>query len=216
MSVISDVTLLAYDALYQKSPILLKNGLASQLISQAASLVPSNSFITSNQITSKLPSVLPLAALFYPIAGFSANGWAFRPESGAEIYRSEISQYAFYDASTAANSTTKEPLRFEFTLELPTNGLLGMAAQLPIMETMKAMLENHRNLGGVFACLMPIGYYDNCILKDVKTTQSQADTKQLQPALVFTFEQPIITTTEAKDMYNNMIKRLGGSVGKAG
>jgi hypothetical protein len=91
-----------------------------------------------------------------------------------------------------------------------------MAMQLPVMEMLKTLLENHRNLGGVFECIMPIGYYRDCILTDIKTTQIEVETNQLQPALAFSFVQPIITQTEGQRVYNNAVKRLSGSNGVAG
>lgn len=210
---LSEGILFAYDQMYQKSPIFLKKGIAEKLISQ----LPTTGTISADNVNKVIGSRLPIAALLLPMAGSAGtDGWAFRPEPGAELYRSEINQYAFYDATTAANSTTKEPLRFDFTLTLPANGIFGMTLQMPTMEMLKASLDIHRNLGGLFDCVMPIGFYQDCILTDIKTTQIQVETSQLQPALLLSFVQPVVTKESAQNAYNNQIKRLFGSVGVAG
>jgi hypothetical protein len=213
MSFVGNVVYLAYDQVYQKNPIWLKGGIAEKLVSQ----LPANSIVSGAEINQFTGGMLPLSALFLLMSGLNGtDGWSFSPEPGAELYRSEINPYAFYDATTAANSTSKEPLRFEFFLTLPANGPFGMTMQLPVMEMLKALLENHRNLGGVFECIMPIGYYRDCILTDIRTGQIQVDTNQLQPGLVFAFVQPIITKTEGQSVYNAAVRRLSGSAGVAG
>jgi hypothetical protein len=208
-----EIALFAYDQIYQKSPIYLKGGIAEKLVSQ----IPANSVISGAEINQFTGGRLPLSALFLLMSGLSGtDGWAFTPEPGAEMYRSEVNPYAFYDATTAANSTSKEPLRFEFSLVLPANGPFGMTMQLPVMEMLKALLNNHRNLGGVFECVMPIGYYRDCLLTDIKATQIQVETKKLQPGLLLAFVQPIITKTEGQSVYNSAVRRLSGSAGVAG
>jgi hypothetical protein len=166
----------AYDLAFQKSPIVLRGG----------------SF-----------NFEPLSALFTLISGF--NNWAFKPLSGADIFKVGVSELPSYDLSTAANSTTKEPLYFEYLLMLPAN---HFAVQLPVMYALQSILYQHRDNGGTFDCIMPAAFMDKCILTGVKTADTMTETTQLQPALVLSFMKPLISTQDVRDGYNKLMKKI--------
>jgi hypothetical protein len=169
----------AYSKAFQVSPILLRGGQFDYV---------------------------PLASLFTLISGY--DNWAFKPVTGADIFKVGVSELPSYDLSTAANNTTKEPLYFEYLLMLPAN---HFELQLPVMYAFQSILYQHRDNGGTFDCVMPAAFMDNCLLVSIKTADSMAETTQLQPALILSFMKPIISTSDVKDGYNKLMKKIATS-----
>jgi len=150
---------------------------------------------------------------YFPIGGlfglYTQGEWAFKVQDGTELYRTGINEYPFANGDTAVNGMVKESRTIQYQLEAPANSpLLQMAVCLGIIKT----LETHRDMGGVFTCITPSAFEENCILLSITQTSSSVETSQLQPAFQFTFiKPPIVALSDAEAAYNSLMKKVSNA-----
>ena len=203
-SVLESAGRVAFELAYVYSPIFLTGGIAAEF---------------------GFEGILPLAAIA-SVANAATNllagnfnpenlGVQFMPSPGATLQEVDIGLYPFANQSVAANASISNPLHVSMVMLAPANNAGGYTAKLATMTAMKYTLDQHRQLGGTFTVLTPSYAYFNCILtklSDVSTDQS----KQSQYMWQFDFVQPLVTLSQATQVYNTQMQSLSQGLPNTG
>lgn len=170
----------------QLSPIILNNGIAS--------LIPGG----------MLPIIAITEAINFAegilgggddigLDDFFAN---YQVIPGDTLIDQQIGKYPFANQGVAANAVISQPLRVSLLMICPVRQAAGYAAKLAIMMALQAALKQHNASGGTYTIITPAAFYANCVMTAL-TDASNAESKQLQSAWRWDFEQPLLTQSQA-------------------
>lgn len=199
-------------AVFQTSPIILTNGLASSIwksiTSQVSDVLPS---FTQNS----LPLSIYTEALTIAVGGgqqltgtgvLSQSFANYKPLPGSTLASYQIAEYPFYDQRIAANAAVQRPLNVSMLMYCPANSSTSLAGiKLAVMSLVQNVITNHVQAGGTFTVLTPAYIYTNCLLTGI-TDVSTEETLQTQWAYQWDFVQPLLDMSPAADLNSSMSK----------
>jgi hypothetical protein len=168
----------------------------------------------SGGIAANLPGgLLPITSVLQPGLTSIVTGQpfaSFKVMPGGKLGSNEIGRYPFANQATAGNAIIAQPLNISLEMFTPAATVGSMPAKLPIFTTLKATLDNHTALGGLFIVCTPALIYENAIYKDV--TDITPDGPQVQARWQWDFELPLITLQQAQMAQNNMMSKISAGV----
>lgn len=190
----------AWQLAFQSAPIVLSGGLAE--------LVPGG--------------YLPLIAITegLGIAGglLGANGLPssqnqffaqFEPLPGTTLIANQLGQYPFANQAVAANAIIQSPLTVSMLMKAPVNTAGGYWNKIAQFTAIKATLDKHSALGGVYLVITPSYAFQNAILLGL-TDVTDGEGRQKQIEWQWDFQVPLITQSEAATALNSLLSRLNG------
>jgi len=170
-----------YQLAYEISPIILSNGLASNV---PGSLLPIIAVTeAANFGFSLLNGNNPLN-----LNNFFGH---FRPLPGATLIDNDVAMYPFANQYEAANAIIAKPLRISMLMNCPANANGGYISKMITFTALKAALDAHNQAGGTYIVATPSYVYLNCLLMNL-TDVSRPDSQQPQNAWQFDFMQPLV------------------------
>lgn len=200
-----------YGATFQVSPILLTNGLASNIIGGIAGAIGATSSLTSilKSIGIPLSALTELGALNM-INGVPQQSFAnYRPLPGSTILKYQIAEYPFYNQQIAANASIQQPNNISLLMYCPANKNTNVTVKLAIMSAVKATIEAHVQSGGTFTVLTPSQIYTDCLLTGITDVSTEA-TNQAQWAYQWDFTQPLLTFPSGAGSFSNSLNSFFG------
>lgn len=194
----------AFQLAYQVSPIVLTNGIAANFPGGA---LPIMALIDAGAFTLGL------------LSGASAgpNGyWAnFQPLPGSTLVAQRFGKYPYANQAVAANAVIADPLVISMLMLVPASAAGGYLTKIAIMTALIAALKQHNGSGGTYTILTPSYCYTNCLLADVRDVTA-AQSKQVQIAYQFDFEQPLLTLQDATAAQNSLMSKITGGLQLSG
>jgi hypothetical protein len=188
---------------FQISPVILVNGVASQIPGQMLPIVA---------LTQAADFTLGLlsggASLPSSLDQYFAH---WKPLPGTTLIQNTIGQYPFANQAVAANSIIAQPLQISMLMACPVQEEGGYPAKLATMTVLVQTLNQHNAMGGVYTIATPAQIYPNCILLAVRDVSS-GESKQVQFAYQFDFVQPLITINQATQVYNSLMNTISGGL----
>ena len=136
---------------------------------------------------------------------------AFTVIPGGTLCVNTVPKYPLASMTMAANAIVREPINVSLVWDTPMRGPNAWDVKLTTMQALKAMLDQHNNLGGTYTVMTPAYYYDNLILTAL-TDNSRGGNPLPQNAWRFDFERPMIVTEQDATLDQNMVtsKMAGG------
>lgn len=198
---LSSVARVLYRLGFEISPIILTNGIASAIpgqmlpivvITEALDLV--NGLITSG-------SVPDLDAFFAH----------FRALPGASLISQIIGKYPFANQAVAGNATIQQPLNISLLMACPVNQIGGHTSKFITFLALKAVLDQHNKLGGLYTVAAPAGIWTNGVLLNL-TDISASDSEIPQNTWRWDFEFPLITLAQAAAAQNTLMSKLSAGL----
>lgn len=188
-----------YQLAYQISPILLVNGVAASIPGYTLPLVAITQATDFN--LGFLGGNVDQSLLDY----FAH----FEPISGSTLIDNAIGTYPFANQTVAANAIIRQPLRLSMLMKCPIKGDAAYVSRLMTMTALKTVLDFHNQNGGTYTVATPACLYQNLILKTLTDVSPPlGDSKQVQIAYQWSFEQPLITVDTAAQAQNVFMAKL--------
>lgn len=187
---------------FQKSPIILSGGVATLI---PGGLLP---IIALTQSVSFAQGLLS-GNVNLNIDNFFAD---FRPLSGATLIENQLGRYPFANQGVAANAVIVQPKRVSMLMQCPPRADGSMTSRLLTLTALQQVLTLHISQGGLFTVATPSFLYINCVLLKLADASQGANTKHVQTAWQFDFEQPLITLDQAATSYSAMLSKIDGGL----
>jgi len=200
-----------YGAAFQVSPIILTNGLASNILGSISGTLG----ITGSLLGTIKSLGLPLSTLteignLNVVNGTADQAFAnYRPLPGSTILKYQVAEYPFYNQQIAANASIQQPNNISLLMYCPANKNTNVTIKLAIMSAVKATVEAHVQAGGTFTVLTPAQIYTDCLLTGITDVSTEA-TNQAQWAYQWDFTQPLLTFPSGKGTFNGMLNSAFG------
>ena len=196
MSTITDAFRSTYDLAFQKSPIILVGGIASNTLGGMLPIIA-------------LGGQALGAAQGFLTSGFSTDDFfaTYVPIPGATLISQQIATYPFANQAVAANSTIQQPLSISLKMIAPVKDTAGYLTKLAIWTSLQNSLVAHNAAGGLYHIATPWYIYTNCILQTVTDTTGGVG-KQQQIEAQLDFVQPLVTQMQANSAYNSLMSKL--------
>jgi len=197
MSTVTDAWRTTYDLAFQKSPIILVGGIAS------------------NTLGGMLPIIALGGQALGAVRGALTNGSlstddffaTYVPIPGSTLINQQIATYPFANQAVAANSTIQQPLTISLRMIAPVKDTAGYLTKLAIWTSLQNSLVAHNAAGGLYHIATPWYIYTNCILQSVTDTTG-GNGKQQQIEAQWDFVQPLVTQMQANSAYNSLMSKL--------
>ncbi|CAN7226604.1 hypothetical protein [Caballeronia sp. LjRoot31] len=186
---------------YEISPIILVNGIASQIPGQ---MLPIVALTESASFTAGLLNGTAVPALDQ----FFAH---WKPLAGTTLIHNVYGQFPFANQQTAADCVIAHPLTIAMLMVCPVQSVGGYTAKLASLTVLQAALKAHTNMGGTFSIATPGQIFSNCLLTSVRDV-SGGESKQVQHAWQFDFIQPLITLDLAAQVMNSLMNKIAGGL----
>lgn len=191
----------AWKLSFQISPIILNNGIANLTPVGMLPIIALTEAL--NFTTGILDSGRDIG-----LDSFFAN---FQVIPGGTIVDQQIGQYPFANQAIAANAVIAQPLKVSMLMICPVQQSLGYATKLSTMMALQATLKQHNALGGTYTVITPSAFYADCLLTGL-TDVSSSESKQVQNAWRWDFEQPLLTQNQARQAYNSAMGKIAGGL----
>jgi hypothetical protein len=186
---------------YEISPIILVNGIASQIPYQ---MLPIVALTQAADFTLGLLSGNDLPNLDSYFAHW-------KPLPGTTLIQNQIGSYPFANQAIAANAIIAQPLQISMLMNVPVQTEGGYTAKLAAMTVLQQTLVAHNAAGGTYTVATPAQIFTNCILILVRDV-SGGESKQVQHTWQFDFVQPLITINQAQQVYNSLMNKIAGGL----
>ncbi|WP_204117462.1 hypothetical protein [Paraburkholderia sp. C35] len=196
---------LAYEVFklgYQISPIMLVNGVASQIPGQMLPIVAVTQAADYTEGLLSSGNALPALDQFFA---------HWKPLPGTTLIENQIGQYPFANAATAANAVIAQPLQISMQMNCPVQTAGGYPAKLATLTVLQQTLLQHNNAGGTYVIVTPGQVFSNCLLLRVRDI-SGGESHQVQHTWQFDFLQPLITINEAQQVYNSLMNKIANGL----
>jgi hypothetical protein len=190
---------------FQLSPIILTGGIAKSMPSQFLPLVAVTEALN-------FPQGLLAGGANLDLDNFFAN---FEPLPGATLLNQDIARYPFANQAVAANAVIQQPLTISMRMVTTAKGPLSYFLKLAIFQTLQTILQTHNQRGGTYIVLTPSFVYTSCIMRSLRDTSS-AQTKQVQNAWTFDFEQPLVTLSDIESAQSSWVSQITNSLQQTG
>lgn len=193
--------LAAWKLNYQISPIILNNGIANNIPGQ---MLPIIAITEANNYEDGILD----SGENIELDDFFAN---FQVIPGDTIIDQQIGHYPFANQAIAANAVIAQPLKVSLLMVCPVQKNGGYAEKLSIMLSLQASLKQHNATGGTYTIVTPSAFYADCVMISL-TDVSSSESKQVQNAWRWDFEQPLLTLQQAQQAYNSAMGKIGAQV----
>ena len=191
MSFLSAIGRFAIETVYELSPILLKNGIASER---------EEKLMLIGELTQSLPP-LPLTEN----NGFFAH---WKTIGGGSLMQNSVAQYPLANQATAGNAIVQQPVNISMLMYCPATSLYNFALRRTFISGILSSLDLHVRLGGLFVVYTPFFTYDNCVLTGIRDA-SEGSVTELQNAMIFDFMRPMIMDEqEAQTAQNAFMSKI--------
>jgi len=187
-----------YALAFQKSPIVLANGIASNI---PGGMLPVISIIQAQDFTFGL-----LGGSNIGLDDYFAN---FQPLSGSTLIRQKVGTYPFANQAVAANATIADPLNVSILMLAPASAAGGYQTKLSIMSALAATLKQHNASGGTYIVATPVQYYTGGLLLELRDI-SPAVSKQAMIGWQWDFYFPLLTQADAQAAQNSLLAKISG------
>lgn len=181
---------------FQKSPIILVNGLANFMPGGMLPIIAITEAVN-----------FPLGLLTGGRVGLDEMFADFAPAAGASLISQEIAKYPFANQAVAANATITMPLSIPMIMRVPAKQRFGYWSKFAIMMALAEALKLHNSNGGLFHVATPSYLYTDCILRDLRDV-SGGESSQPQHTWQWDFEKPLITLSGAQRAQNSLMSKL--------
>jgi len=186
---------------YQISPIILVNGIASQMPFQMLPIVAiteAASFVEGLLSGSIAPSLDKMFA-------------HWRPLPGTTLVQNDVGRYPFANQSVAANAIIAQPLTISMLMMCPVQNPGGYVAKLATLTAMQSLLSQHTTSGGTFIIATPSQIFTNALLVNMVDVSAQ-ETAQAQNMWKLDFVQPLITINQATQVYSSLMNKISNGL----
>ena len=152
----------------------------------------------------------PLAGANVPIEDYFAH---YQVIPGGTIVDNEFGEYPFANQAVAANAIIFSPLTVSLLMICPANpNTGGYANKTAVFQSLAATLRQHNLMGGTYTVVTPAKFYVNCLLRRLSEVSPPNDTKQVQAAWRWDFEQPLLTQADATQAYNATMGKIAAAL----
>jgi hypothetical protein len=200
-AVLQTIAQSAFTLAFQKSPIILCNGIATNIPGNMLPIIAITEAVNFNLSILSGSNPLNLNAFF-------ANFW---PLPGATLIDNDLGEYPFANQTVAANAIINKPLTLSMMMDIPAKLPGGYVSKLVTVTALKAALDLHINQGGTFTVATPAFTYTNGVLKTLRD-QSRSDTKQAQNRYQWDFEFPLLTQAQATTALGAILSKVAGGL----
>ncbi len=169
--------------------------------------------VLSGGAVAQIPGgMLPLLTLF-GAGSFDLDDafGAFNVLPGGTLISQTVAKYPFANQSVAANATIREPLTLSVIMDAPMRGPNAWAIKQMVMGALKATLESHNNMGGLYTVLTPAYMYTNMIMTAM-TDNSRGNNSLPQNAWRFDFEKPLVALEDLAGAQNQLMGKISGGL----
>ena len=187
----------SFSLYYQKSPIILTNGIASNV---PGGMLPIISITQAEQFGRGILNAsgpIDLQDFLYD----------FYPLPGATLIENQVATYPFANQSVAANAIIFQPLHVSLEMLAPVRTAGGYNAKLANFQTLQSALSQHSAAGGTYTVATPSFLYTNCILTSFRDI-SQGNPDRPQDRWQLDFFQPLLTVNAAIAAQNSLNQKI--------
>lgn len=186
---------------FQISPIILTNGIASDIPGQMmpiVALTEGASFTIGLLSGDGLPS----------LDEFFAH---FRVLPGTNFISNQLGNYPFANQQVAGNAIIAQPLNVSVMMTCPARGRGGYISKLATMTALKKALALHNNSGGTYTIATPSYIYTDCVMTGMRDA-SPGTNHQVQTDWQMDFVQPLVTLDQAQQVYNSLMQKISSGL----
>jgi len=186
---------------FQISPIILTNGIASDIPGQMlpiVALTEGSSFALGLLSGDGVPS----------LDEFFAH---FRVLPGTNLQSNQIGNYPFANQQVAANGIIDQPLNVSVMMTCPARGRGGYVSKLATMTALTKALSLHNNSGGTYTIATPAYIYTDCIMLGMRDA-SPGTSHQVQTDWQMDFVQPLVSLDQAQQVYNSLMQKISSGL----
>lgn len=187
----------AFKLSFELSPIILNNGIASSIPGGMLPIIAITEAI--NFVTGILDGGENIS-----LDNFFAN---YQVIPGATIIEQQIGHYPFANQAIAANAVIAQPLKVSMMMYCPVRLTLGYATKLATMMALQSAIKQHNATGGTYTIITPSAFYADCVMTAL-TDVSSSESKQVQNAWRWDFEQPLLTLSQVQQAYNSAMGKI--------
>lgn len=191
------VGLAAWKLSFQLSPIILTNGIATNIPGGMLPIIAITEAVN-------FPLGLLTGGENIELDDFFAN---FQPLAGATLVDQQIGEYPFANQAVAANAVITQPLVISMQMIVPVRNPLGYEAKLATMMALKYVLDQHNSTGGTYIVATPSYIYTDCVMRRMSDA-STGLTRQPQNIWQLDFEKPLLTLEQAQQAQNNLMSKI--------
>lgn len=187
---------------YEISPIILVDGIASQIPYQMLPIV------AITQAADFTLGLLNGDTLPTTLDKYFAH---WKPLPGTTLIQNQIGAYPFANQAIASNAIIAQPLTISMLMSCPVQIAGGYTAKLATLTVLQQTLLQHNASGGTYTVATPAQIFTNCLLIQVRDV-SGGESKQVQHTWQFDFIQPLITINQAAQVYNSLMNKISGGL----
>ncbi|CAE6876103.1 hypothetical protein R69608_01413 [Paraburkholderia nemoris] len=191
-----------YKLSFEISPVILVNGIASQVPGQMLPIV------ALTQAADFTLGILNGDSVPTTLDKYFAH---WKPLPGTTLISNQIGQFPFANQSIAANAIIVQPLNISLMMNVPVQTEGGYTAKLATMTVLQQALSAHNLSGGTYTIATPSQIYTNCLLALMRDV-SGGESKQVQHTWQLDFIQPLITINQATQVYNSLMNKIAGGL----
>lgn len=191
---------------FEISPIILTDGIASAI---PGGMLPIVAITQSESFVLGLLEGSPNLNL----DDFFAH---FLPVPGGTLVNNQIGDYPFANQTVAANAIIAQPLNISMEMLCPANTTGAYVSKLLTITTLKQVLDQHNFSGGTYTVATPGYLYVNCVLLGLRDITTGGDGKQAQARWQWDFQQPLISVSDANQVYNSLMSKIAGGLPQTG
>ena len=184
---------------FQKSPIILVNGIASNMPGKMMPLIAVTQGASFNLSSG-------FGALNTKLDEFFMD---FSVVPGGTLHDNNSAKYPMANLRTAANAIIGQPLHISLKMRCYPRLQASLTSRMAISALMQSILEFHNFNGGSYIILTPMYIYKNCLMMKMVDISSGGDSlEKTQSEWQLDFEQPLITQQSANMAYNSLMSNL--------
>jgi len=187
---------------FQISPVILVNGVASQIPGQMLPIV------ALTQAADFTAGLLNGVNTLTSLDDYFAH---WKPLPGTTLVSNQIGSFPFANQNVAANAIVAQPLNISLQMSCPVQHEGGYTAKLATLTVLQQTLTQHNALGGTYSIATPGQIFANCILLQVRDI-SAGESKQVQHTWQFDFVQPLVTINQATQVLNTLMDKISGGL----
>lgn len=188
-----------WDLAFQKSPIILTNGIASGINGPGIpiiALTESLNLVTGLLTGENGPTLDNFFATFIPVPG-------------GTLIDQTIGEYPFANQAVAANAVIANPLTISLRMICPARQRFGYFTRLAIMTALQMTLAKHNAAGGTYTVATPTFFYTNCVMLRMSDITG-GESAQPQTEWQLDFRKPLLTQNDAAGAQNSLMSKLTG------
>jgi hypothetical protein len=190
---------------YEISPIILTGGIASAI---PGGMLP---IVAITQATDFTLGLLT-GSVDINLDDFFAH---FKVLPGGTLANNQIGMYPFANQTVAANAIVAQPLNVSLEMLCPANTTGGYLSKLLTITALKQVIDQHNFAGGTYTVATPSYLYTNCVMLGFRDT-SDMSTKQVQERWQLDFLQPLISQSDANQVFSSLMSKIAGGLPQTG